>query len=491
MLAMQAGSLATASEFLTRYLKARPQDANGWHNLALVASQRGALEDAAGAWQRALALKPDHPPSRAGLDQLLVSQVSALLQRNAPVQALALLDQQAASPSAVLLDARAAVHHRFGHGDEAITFSRKAVALAPDNARLRANLAALLCGQTDPEKIAEAESLASELLQQRPDHPGANHCLAVVCRKTGRFAEAAQYAATAVQSEPTVEHWLTLGDVQAELEPQRGIAALKQGVAAHPQAPELYRQLGIAQLRAGQPNEALAALDQALTLDPADQRSIAHRAVAMTLCGRGEEANAWLGQPAYIRQVTLACPPAFPDLAAFNKALANDIAGHSRMRWEPVGLAARNGGLTDDLTADQTPAIQGFEASLRAAISDMIASRPQVAPFEAAFPGEPYRLNIWATLVNADGNIDTHIHEDSWLSGAYYVQLPPGTGQEGAIEFGRPHADLPQPPGADHPVIQPREGQLLLFPSYLFHRTLSHQHETPRISVSFDVSAAL
>ncbi|MEM6938385.1 MAG: putative 2OG-Fe(II) oxygenase, partial [Pseudomonadota bacterium] len=477
--------------FLATYLEARPQDANGWHNLALVASQQGSLEKAADAWQQALKLKPDHPPSRAGLDQLLVSRVSALLQQGAPAQALALLDQHAASPSALLLDARAAVQHRLGKGDDAITLSRRAVALAPGNARLRANLAALLCGQTDPEMISEAERLASELLQQRPDHPGANHCLAVVCRKTGRLADAARYAAAAVQSEPTVEHWLTLGDVLAELDPQRGIGALKQAVTAHPQASELYRQLGIAQLRAGQANEGLTALDQALSLDPADQRSIAHRAVAMMQTGRGEEAVAWLGQPAYIRQVTLACPPAFADLAAFNIALANDIARHSRMRWEPVGLAARNGGLTDDLTADQTPAIQGFEASLRAAISEMIACRPRVAPFEAAFPGEPFRLNIWATLVHAGGNIDTHIHEDSWLSGAYYVQLPPGTGTEGAIEFGRPHADLPQLPESEPHVIQPREGQLLLFPSYLFHRTLPHQHDTSRISVSFDVSPAL
>ncbi|MEM6937642.1 MAG: tetratricopeptide repeat protein, partial [Pseudomonadota bacterium] len=61
MLAMQAGSLEAASGFLATYLEARPQDANGWHNLALVASQQGSLEKAADAWQQALKLKPDHP----------------------------------------------------------------------------------------------------------------------------------------------------------------------------------------------------------------------------------------------------------------------------------------------------------------------------------------------------------------------------------------------------------------------------------------------
>jgi len=39
-------------------------------------------------------------------------------------------------------------------------------------------------------------------------------------------------------------------------------------------------------------------------------------------------------------------------------------------------------------------------------------------------------------------------------------------------------------------VLRPEEGVLLLFPSYLFHRTLPFAGEGERISISFDLAAS-
>ena len=107
---------------------------------------------------------------------------------------------------------------------------------------------------------------------------------------------------------------------------------------------------------------------------------------------------------------------------------------------------------------------------------------------------ERYRLHVWATQAAAQGYIDTHLHEDSWLSGAYYVQLPEALSKDdpehaGWIEFGRPFARLPQWPEQALRRVCPQVGTLLLFPSYLFHRTLPYRGEGERISISFDLAA--
>ncbi len=112
-------------------------------------------------------------------------------------------------------------------------------------------------------------------------------------------------------------------------------------------------------------------------------------------------------------------------------------------------------------------------------------------PFLHRIPGD-YRLNTWATLVPEQGEINAHIHEEAWLSGAYYAELPPAmaAGREtraGWLELGRPSGELPAVPDEVMRHVEPAEGLLVLFPSYLFHRTLPFRGEGERISLSFDL----
>ena len=260
-------------------------------------------------------------------------------------------------------------------------------------------------------------------------------------------------------------------------------------MALQPRQPEVLRRKGIALLRSGRSDAALGSLAQAERFAPRDQRTIAHLGLAKLL-DNPDSGLRYLGTDRHIHQVDLQPPSPFPDIQSFNRALADDIRQHSLMRWEPVGLAARGGGLTDDLLADDTAAIRGFELRLREAVEALIShlEDDSADPFLRAIPNGAYRLNLWATLVHEGGTIDTHIHEESWLSGAYYVELPPDrSGTDGWIEFGRPHHGLPVPDERALRLKSPREGRLFLFPSYLFHRTLPFSGSGDRISISFDL----
>ena len=97
---------------------------------------------------------------------------------------------------------------------------------------------------------------------------------------------------------------------------------------------------------------------------------------------------------------------------------------------------------------------------------------------------------LWPTVLGSQGHQASHIHPGGWLSGVYYVRLPAGVGgddQAGWIEFGDPGAEIPHVRAPETRRARPEAGLMLLFPSYLFHRTLPFAANEPRISIAFDV----
>lgn len=394
----------------------------------------------------------------------------------------------------------AAAHGRLRDYAPAIAAARQALRLQPDSASCHQALAALLSNLFDRQHLEEGLEAALRAIRLEPTLAAAYRSATIVLFKLGRFEQAEAYARRALVLAPQDPDMVdTLGEQllsrgRAAEASAVYAAALDSGVAT----PLLWRQHGVAKLQNGQAREARVSLERALRAQPDDQRAIAHLGVALAVDEGPGHAVDWLGLQRHVHAVDLAPPPGFAGMQAFHDALAADIRRHSQQRWEPVGLAARNAYLSGDLLADRTQAILGFEARLRDAIDRFLAEARVLArsraddPFLKNIP-ERYRLHLWATLAGAQGYIDTHIHEESWLSGAYYVCLPAAVRPDdpahaGWIEFGRPFATLPGWPEGALRHICPTEGRLLLFPSYFFHRTLPYAGAGERISISFDLA---
>jgi ectoine hydroxylase-related dioxygenase (phytanoyl-CoA dioxygenase family) len=92
------------------------------------------------------------------------------------------------------------------------------------------------------------------------------------------------------------------------------------------------------------------------------------------------------------------------------------------------------------------------------------------------------------------GHLDAHIHEGGWVSGVLYLKLPERgeSGQEGCFELGLHGDDYPLQPGVNPParVVEIREGDIVLFPANLFHRTLPFDSDAERICIAFDLQPA-
>jgi uncharacterized protein (TIGR02466 family) len=89
-------------------------------------------------------------------------------------------------------------------------------------------------------------------------------------------------------------------------------------------------------------------------------------------------------------------------------------------------------------------------------------------------------------VLDSGGYQDPHNHPSGVLSGVYYVQVP-GTGEAGAIEFGRPAPKFSAPSIPKLKVIRPQAGLVVLFPSFYWHRTIPFESDSKRISIAFDL----
>lgn len=136
-------------------------------------------------------------------------------------------------------------------------------------------------------------------------------------------------------------------------------------------------------------------------------------------------------------------------------------------------------------------AIQQF----RRAVTDAAARAVRQLPDDPTHPFLSRKATAfqfsgsWSVRLRAGGGHHVpHFHSEGWMSSAYYARLPErgdGANQhEGWIEFGRPppmfNLDL-QP----RRLIEPKEGLLVLFPSYMWHGTIPFG-AGERVTAAFD-----
>ncbi len=531
LLALQQGRHAAARADCEQALALDPRSADGWRLHGIACEAMGDVEAALASFARVAALHPDSGQAHYELGDALLragraaealprlQQAAARLPQDAGVayalgrahyalaqhrEACAAFARavESAPAYADAWNALAAAQLKLGDVPAALQAARQAVVLRPDSPRVQHTLAAALSWTFERPGLEEGLQYVRRALAAMPRDAETHHTAALLLRKLDNHAAAATHAREALRLAPDSDAYaVTLGEtLQLAGRVDEAERVYADALAAHPRHPVLHRQRGIARLQRAQAQTARDDLRIALAQAPDDQRAIAHLGVALAAAGDIAAAVALLGLERHVHAVQLAPPDGFADADVFHRRLAEDIRNHSQQRWEPAGLAARSGWLSGDLLADRTPAILGFERRLREAIDRCIAGlRPDPDdPFLHAdvlsAVARRYALHVWATRVAEAGNIDTHIHEESWLSGAYYVELPPAIADDdpahaGWIEFGRPHAGLPAWPEQALRLLRPRVGTLLLFPSYFFHRTLPYRGGGERISISFDLAA--
>ncbi len=179
-----------------------------------------------------------------------------------------------------------------------------------------------------------------------------------------------------------------------------------------------------------------------------------------------------------------------PNATAINSGLEKAIL--DREKSEKGGKRSNIGGWqsADNLTEWPEPEVVELVDTMRFAVLNMVSLISNTTKFEAAVS-----LYAWAN-VNRSGSFNqVHTHPNNHWSGVYYV-LPGQFGDDevdypGQLQIHDPRdrADMFMHPGS--PVgkrfrINPREGMMVLFPSWLSHSVNIFYSQTTRISIAFN-----
>ena len=481
-----AGRLEQAACIYRRILGVDPGNVDALYLLGVVAYQAGDPAGAVEYYRRALELRP-------GAAIILSNLGNALRALGDPAGAEA-VQREAIAADPELPEAWSnlgnALHDRHKLAEAARAYER-AIALRPDYVEAAFNLGNL---HKDRGDLAAAVAAWRRVLAIDPGLAQAHNNIGNALCKRRDFAAAADAFGRAVTLAPDfAEAQFNLGGALRELgRHDHSVAAFDRALTIDPGYAAALAGKAATQLAAGDPASALASCEACRRIAPDRQQAIAYGALALQELGRSDDARRVNDYDRLICATRLDLPAGGVDRDRLHGELLAAIRADPTLTLEPGEYLTRGGRLTANLLVDPVPAVARFAEALRRTIDRYFGTLPVEPdhPYLARIP-KRYDLKLRATLVRAGGWHPEHLHEHEWLSGVYYLEMPPDMAEHGGwIEFGRPDYALPAGSRLEFRFVRPFPGMLLLFPSYFFHRTVPFRGAGERINLAFDLSHA-
>ena len=364
--------------------------------------------------------------------------------------------------------ARLGIAGRFAEAgglDQADMLFEQAMELDPDDLDILVKRADTLAGG---QRWPAALQLYRQALEELPDHVELLTSAGIAAQKAGDLADAAEY----------YEHVLM-------------------------QAPDqvlVYHNLVAALMELGRLGDALEVCREWLVQKPDDIDGMAFQALLLVETGRGDEAATWFDFDRLVQNYKIEVPAAYETLDDFNRALESEILAHPELEtppedhptWHHPALK-----IGSRINAAGTGAVHDLEAVMHDAIERYFANAGDADghPFLVHRP-KKYRIEPWAAVLEREGNQQPHIHMDGYLSGCYYITIPPEVSAEengadgvvkGGFEIGRPPEEITITADLETRTVKPVEGLMVLFPAYMYHGTIPFKSDQRRICIAFDV----
>jgi len=422
-----------------------PKAAELWFNYAIVQTQLDALPAAEQAYRKAIALNPQFLEAHGNLGTVLQKQGRLDEAMASYQQGLRIQPQDARGHfnlGTVLRDK--------GQLSAAVQSYERAIMLFPNYTDAYNNL-----GETwrDQGDMSKAVQYYQEALQRNPQHPGANYNMGEFLYLAKRFEEAIPHfqASQLDDWQARVLYCLYRAEKFAAFKQLRD-DIIKQAPHTAPFVATLSTHYS---LNHGEPDP--------YQFCPDGLSFVYHRSLPELA-------------------------PGSPLLAALLESIAQeDIAERKQARLTNGKQSAGN--------LFKRPE-EAFRTLGELVKREFRQYRDQFQHAECAlithFPDTLEFTSSWYVKMQKGGHVDAHIHEIGWISGAVYLAMPQTLDpQEGAFEYGT-HGDHYPQLHNNFPTrfIKPNIGDIVLFPSSLFHRTIPFNADAERICVAFDLKPA-
>ncbi len=296
ILSLNAGRTDLAVDFFGR-AAAGPNPTPVFHNnLGSALREQGRASEAAQAFRRAIAIKPDYVRALINLGQLLI---------DSDPQGAASAFRQALAHHPRDLEALFGLGvslHRAGALDEALALYERALAVAPDNAPLLENMSGLLLMR---HRLSEASALLERLLKLDPRG---------------------------------VRHWLNLaGALDAQARGSEAVAAYRQAILLQPNNAGAFNGLGNALANLGRLDESVAAYRRAVALEPDDLEARSNLLMTLHSLPQVSAADILAEARAYGARVAGRPAPAFSNSRDLERPLRVGFVS-ADLRVHPVGF---------------------------------------------------------------------------------------------------------------------------------------------------------
>ncbi|MEO9130784.1 MAG: putative 2OG-Fe(II) oxygenase [Sphingomonas sp.] len=256
---------------------------------------------------------------------------------------------------------------------------------------------------------------------------------------------------------------------------------------------DAYKRLAMLDFEMGRTELALEHAEDMVARGVTHARVLGIRPLALARLGRTEEAREAFGFDTYLHQAILPPPPGWETIEAFNLDLATELMTHPGIRYERYGVASANSWRIDEPCLERSKMVPLLQQLIKREAENYVAS---LGERDDAWLGQRKSsgfLHHWSVITDGDGFEEWHVHQNGWLSGAYYVDVPDfivsGEGRGGCVSFGLPEGIVGKEPHEKFGMrmFRPRSGLVMMFPSHSFHRTYAHRGNKRRICLAFDI----
>jgi tetratricopeptide (TPR) repeat protein len=504
------GKLDEAMDSYNKAIDIKPDNAEAHSNLGNTLKDLGKIDEAVASYNKALDIKPDYADAHSNLGNAL--------------QLLGKLEEAMGSYNKAIdiKPDNAEAHYNLGNAlqgfakvDGVVASYNKAIAIKYDYVEASSNLGNTL---KNLGKVAEAVASYSNALAIKPDYAEAHNNLGNALNDLGKLEEALISFNKAIAIKPDyAEAYNNLGNALNDLgRIDEAVISYNDTLSIKPDYVQVHENLGVALKKGGNFEEASRSfdlsqskdsqaqsleclyslkkytgfylkLDKLIKTDTTNIRAAAISAFASqqldradpypfcnkpmelirvyeSLEGLGDDSRLLQGLVAESKNRAIAWNPR-------EKTTKNGYQSHSDLFNNPKGFLA-------DLSKIIWSSIEVYRSELSSQNCDFI----RMFPKEGGLIG-------WFVRLKKEGHQTEHIHPDGWLSGVIYLKVPKVRNrEEGSIEFGLW--------GYDYPIlnenyprkrIHPKNGDLVLFPSSLFHRTIPFHCDDERVCIAFDL----
>jgi tetratricopeptide (TPR) repeat protein len=544
VIAHQVGKNDIAVGLITKALIIKPNFSEAHKNLGIILKANGNLNEAVASYSKALAINPDYGEVHFNLgnvlkdlgklDEALASYSKALAIKPSFVEAqcnlgivlqdLGRLDEALESfLNAIKIKPDYAEAHfnlgnvlkNLGKLDEALESYNNIIIIKPDYAEAHFSLGIVL---KDLGQLDEAVASYNTAIAIKPNYAEAYNNLGSAFLELRMLDKAEVCFSQALNIKPNLaEVYYNRGNALNELTKfDEAVVSYNKAIAIKPDYVEAHYNLGLVLMKQGKLDDAILSfdllqtmpsqakllqclyelerytdfyfkLDKLINLGNTNIRVSAISAFASQQLNRPDP-HPFCKKPMQFIRV-YSCIKGLDDANGFLRGLVDEMDNRACV-WNPQGKATEGGfqsrsdlfinpiGLLADLSAIIWDNIENYRAEFSS----------QDCDFVKMFPKEAY-LKGWFVRLKKEGHQTEHIHPDGWLSGVIYLKVPKVSHQkEGSIEFGLW--------GYNYPILDenyprkricPKGGDLVLFPSSLFHRTIPFHSDDERVCISFDL----